>query len=162
MREYLRRHASEGWIIDLTPEGQTPDVPTRIFPGVRQPLAIGLFVRIPDTSDQSPATIHHRTIGGRQAENFAALHALNLDDDGWRDARTGWPEPLAPAAIGGWDTYPALSDLLPWYSPGIFPTRTWVYAPNAETLRRRWNELMSEADPRVQSSLFKEGRDATM
>lgn len=45
MRDYLRRHASEGWIIDLTPEGQTPEVPTRIFPGVRQPLAIGLFVR---------------------------------------------------------------------------------------------------------------------
>src|SRR5699024_6076279 len=44
-RQYLREHASEGWIIDLTPEGQTPDVPTRIFPGVRQPLAIGLFIR---------------------------------------------------------------------------------------------------------------------
>ena len=162
MREYLRRHASEGWIIDLTPEGQTPDVPTRIFPGVRQPLAIGLFVRTPDTSDQFPATIHHRTISGRQAEKFAVLEAVRLDDDGWRDARTGWTEPLTPAAIGGWDAYPALSDLLPWYSPGIFPTRTWVYAPNAETLRTRWNNLMGETDPKLQSELFKEGRDATM
>src|SRR5699024_562251 len=47
MRQYLRKYASEGWIIDLTPEGQTPDVPTRIFPGVRQPLAIGMFIRKP-------------------------------------------------------------------------------------------------------------------
>ena len=35
MREYLRRTCSAGWIIDLTPEGQTPPVPTRVFPGVR-------------------------------------------------------------------------------------------------------------------------------
>jgi len=162
MREYLRRHASDGWIIDLTPEGQTPDVPTRIFPGVRQPLAIGLFLRTPDTSDQVPATIRYRAVSGRQADKFAALAAIGLDDEDWRDARSGWTEPLTPAAAGGWDTYPALSDLMPWYSPGVFPTRTWVYGPSAETLRRRWNALMGEANPQVQSELFKEGRDATM
>lgn len=162
MREYLRRHASEGWIIDLTPEGQTPDIPTRIFPGVRQPLAIGLFVRAPETSDQFPAAIHYRVISGRQADKFAALAAIRLDDDDWRDARTGWGDPLTPAAAGGWDTYPALSDLMPWYSPGVFPTRTWVYAPNAETLRQRWRTLMGESDPQAQAELFKQGRDATM
>ncbi|MDQ2873387.1 MAG: N-6 DNA methylase [Actinomycetota bacterium] len=162
MREYLRRHASDGWIIDLTPEGQTPDVPTRIFPGVRQPLAIGMFLRTPGASDQFPATIRYRAVSGRQAAKFAALAAISLDDNGWRETRTGWTEPLTPAAAGGWDTYPALSDLMPWYSPGIFPTRTWVYGPNAETLRRRWHTLMGEADPQAQSELFKVGRDATM
>ena len=162
MREYLRRHASEGWIIDLTPEGQTPDVPTRIFPGVRQPLAIGLFLRTPDASDQFPAAIRYRSVSGRQTDKFAALAGIRLDDDGWREARTGWTEPLTPAAAGGWDTYPALSDLMPWYSPGVFPTRTWVYAPNAETLRRRWQTVMGESDPKIQSQMFKEGRDATM
>jgi len=162
MRGYLRRHASEGWIIDLTPEGQTPDIPTRIFPGVRQPLAIGLFLRTPDTSDQFPATVHYRSLSGRQADKFAALATIRLDDDDWRDTRTGWTEPLTPAATGGWDTYPALSDLMLWYSPGVFPTRTWVYAPNAETLRKRWHTLMGESDPKIQSQMFKEGRDATM
>lgn len=162
MREYLRRHASEGWIIDLTPEGQTPDIPTRIFPGVRQPLAIGLFLRTPDASDQVPATIHYRSVSGRQADKFAALATIRLDDGSWRDARTGWTESLTPAATGGWDTYPALSDLMPWYSPGVFPTRTWVYAPNAETLRRRWHSLLGESDHTIQSKMFKEGRDATM
>jgi Type ISP C-terminal specificity domain/N-6 DNA Methylase len=164
MREYLRRHASEGWIIDLTPEGQTPDVPTRIFPGVRQPLAIGLFLRTPEASDQFPATIRYRSVSGRQADKFAALAAIRLDDEeGWRDARSGWTDPLTPAADGGWDTYPALSDLMPWYSPGVFPTRTWVYGPNAETLRNRWDKLMGETDaPEAQSEMFKEGRDATM
>src|SRR5665647_441731 len=60
MRKYLRTHASEGWVIDLTPEGQRPDVPTRIFPGVQQPLAIGLFVRRPDTDPDLPAVILDR------------------------------------------------------------------------------------------------------
>ena len=128
MREYLRRHASEGWIIDLTPEGQTPDVATRIFPGVRQPLAIGLFVRAPDVSTDVPATIRYRALEGRQAAKFTALAAVTLDDDGWREVRTGWRAPLTPAAAGQWDSFPALSDVFPWYSPGVFPTRTWVYA----------------------------------
>jgi hypothetical protein len=162
MREYMRRHASYGWIIDLTPEGQTPDIPTRIFPGVRQPLAIGLFVRTPDASDQFPATIRYRSVSGLQADKFAALAAIRLDDDGWREARSGWTEPLTPAATGGWDTYPALSDLMPWYSPGVFPTRTWVYAPNADTLRKRWKTLMAETDPEVQADMFKRTRDASM
>ncbi|MGH8921942.1 MAG: type ISP restriction/modification enzyme, partial [Actinomycetes bacterium] len=161
MRDYLRRHASEGWIIDLTPEGQTPDVPTRIFPGVRQPLAIGLFVRATDVRDDVPARIRYRSLHGKQADKFAALSAVRLDDHGWRDVRTGWTDPLTPASAGRWDTYPTLSDLLPWYSPGIFPTRTWVYAPNAETLRQRWNTLIGEGDPKTQSAMFKE-RDATM
>lgn len=163
MREYLRRHASEGWIIDVTPEGQTPDIPTRIFPGVRQPLAIGIFVRKPDTSDQFPAVIHYRSVSGSQHEKFADLAAITLDGTGWRAARTGWTEPLTPAADSQWDTFPALSDLMPWYSPGVFPTRTWVYAPDPETLRRRWRTLLSESDPAVQSAMFKETqRDATL
>jgi predicted helicase len=163
MREYIRRHASEGWIIDVTPEGQTPDVPTRIFPGVRQPLAIGIFVRRPDTSDQFPATIHYRSVSGSQQQKFAALARITLDDTGWREARTGWTDPLTPAAASRWDTFPALSDLMPWYSPGVFPTRTWVYAPDPETLRRRWRILLSEKDPSTQSEMFKETQgDATL
>jgi hypothetical protein len=162
MREYLRRYASDGWIIDLTPEGQTPDIPTRIFPGVRQPLAIGLFLRTADTSDQVPAKIRYRAVVGQQADKFAALATIGLDGDEWREARSGWTEPLTPAAAGGWDTYPALSDLMPWYSPGIFPTRTWIYGPNADTLRKRWNKLRTETDLEAQAEMFKRTRDATM
>jgi hypothetical protein len=162
MREYLRRRCSEGWIIDLTPEGQTPDVPTRIFPGVRQTLAIGLFVRKADTSTDIPATIHYRALTGRQTDKFTALAKTRLDDDGWRDCRTGWTAPLTPAADGQWDQYPALADLFPWYSPGVFPTRTWVYAPSAEILKRRWRRLVSETDPTQKAELFKVGRDANL
>ncbi|SCE91510.1 N-6 DNA Methylase [Micromonospora coriariae] len=162
MREYLRRYASEGWIIDLTPEGQTPDIPTRIFPGVRQPLAIGIFVRTADATRDKPALIHHRSLTGRRADKLAALAEAQLDDDGWRDCRTEWDAPLTPAATSSWDTYPALADLMPWYSPGLFPTRTWVYAPSREVLKRRWAMLVGETDRQRKAELFKEGRDANL
>ncbi|UQU65093.1 N-6 DNA methylase [Couchioplanes caeruleus] len=162
MREYLRRHASEGWIIDLTPEGQTPDIPTRIFPGVRQPLAIGIFVRAAGTSRDKPALIHHRSLTGRRADKLAAMAEMQLDDDAWRDCRTEWDAPLTPAAAGSWDTYPALDDLMPWYSPGLFPTRTWVYAPSRDVLSRRWAMLVGETDPQRKAEMFKEGRDANL
>ncbi|MET8118813.1 type ISP restriction/modification enzyme [Micromonospora sp. NPDC005291] len=162
MREYLRRHASEGWIIDLTPEGQTPDIPTRIFPGVRQPLAIGIFVRTADATRDKPALIHHRSLTGRRADKLAALAEVQLDDDGWRDCRTEWESSLTPAAASSWDTYPALDDLMPWYSPGLFPTRTWVYAPSRDVLRRRWAKLIGETDRERKAELFKEGSDANL
>lgn len=162
MREHLRRHASEGWVIDLTPEGQTPDVPTRVFPGVRQPLVIGLFVRRPDADPEAPATIHYRALTGRQNEKFSQLAALQLDDADWREVRAGWTDPFTPAAAGRWDQWPSLADVMPWYSPGVFPTRTWVYAPDPDTLRQRWHEVLSETDPARQALLFKVGRDATL
>jgi hypothetical protein len=108
MREYLRQYASEGWIIDCTPEGQTPDIPTRIFPGVRQPLAIGIFVRHADADTSRPAHLRHRSLTGKRADKFAALAASQLDDDGWRDCRTDWTAPLTPATTSQWDTYHAL------------------------------------------------------
>lgn len=141
MREYLRRNSSEGWIIDLTPEGQRPDVPTRIFPSVQQPLAIGLFIRKPETSDQFPAEIRYRAIGGLRQEKFDKLSSVRLGDGGWRGVRDSWIAPLTPSSETGWDGYPALEDLLPWTSPGVKPNRTWVYAPSIDILNDRWNML---------------------
>ncbi|MGW3984298.1 type ISP restriction/modification enzyme [Streptomyces mirabilis] len=162
MRAYLRRYASEGWIIDCTPEGQTPDIPTRIFPGVRQPLAVGIFVRRAGTDNATPARIRHRALTGRRADKFAALAATGLDDDGWRDCRTDWTAPLTPASTSQWDTYPALDAFLPWYSPGVFPTRTWVYAPSGGVLKRRWSQLIGEDKRERKARLLKEGRDANL
>jgi hypothetical protein len=43
MRAHMRRVASEGWLIDLSPEGKQAPVKTRLFPTVQTPLMIGLF-----------------------------------------------------------------------------------------------------------------------
>ena len=158
MREYLRRHASHGWIIDLTPEGQTPDVPTRIFPGVRQPLCIGLFIRKPNTGTDTPAVMKYAALTGKQAEKYDSLSKLKLESPIWRPVRSEWTAPFTPAALSHWDDYPALDDLMPWYSPGVFPARTWIYSPSPDLLRRRWASLISAADA-DKAELFKEGSE---
>lgn len=160
MREYLRRRASEGWVIDLTPEGQQPPVNTRVFPGVQQPLAIGLFVRRADAEPKTAATIHSAAVRGVQRDKFAELAGLRLDGPGWRDCRSDWTAPFTPAADTGWDEFPALNDLFPWTAPGIKPNRTWVYAPSADVLAERWNRLIGEPDTARKRQLFKETRDA--
>jgi hypothetical protein len=161
MREYLRRTASEGWIIDLTPEGQTPDVPTRIFPGVRQPLAIGLFVREPDTDTEKPAVIRYRSVSGLQQDKFNTLAKITMDDDGWWLTRDGWTAPFLPRPSSTWDAYPAMDDLMPWTSPCVKGNRRWPYAPSVTILTDRWNTLRS-APMSEKRTLFKETRDRTI
>lgn len=164
MRRYLRRACDEGWIIDLTPEGMRPDVATRIFPGVQQTLAIGIFVRrSPDTPSTEPARIRYRAVHGRRAEKYAALAAMTLDGDGWADTRSA-PDtaPFTPAHALGWDDYPALSDLLPVTSPGVKANRGWVFAPRTETLAERWTHLVASDTPEQMRLRFKETRDRTL
>jgi Type ISP C-terminal specificity domain/Uncharacterized protein conserved in bacteria (DUF2188)/N-6 DNA Methylase len=162
MRKYLRETCTDGWIIDLSPEGQSPDGATRVFLGVRQPLAIGLFVRKPNTARDTPATIHYTSVHGRRADKYAALAGISLDSEGWREARQAWTSPFTPAAEGSWDEYPALGDLLPWTAPGVKANRTWVYAPSASILKERWLAVVSEDDLNTKSLLFKETRDSKL
>lgn len=160
MREYLRRHASEGWVIDVSPEGHRPDVATRVFPGVQQTLSIGIFVRRRDTDRDTPAPVHYVALAGRRADKYAALTELRLDSGQWRDARTGWTAPFTPAAESAWDDFPAVHDLMPWAAPGVKPNRTWVYGPHPSVLQKRWNALAAATDVDEQRRLFKESRDA--
>ncbi|MGC0379063.1 type ISP restriction/modification enzyme [Streptomyces sp. SAI-229] len=159
MRDYLRRTCDEGWVINLSPEGQRSDVATRVFPHVAQPLSICVFVRRADHDATRPARIHYRALHGRRAEKFAQLRAAGLDDDGWRDAHTQGVRPFTPAALSGWEEYPALDALFPWGSPGCKTNRSWVTSPHPSVLQRRWARLGGEQDPEVKAVLFKETRD---
>jgi hypothetical protein len=161
MRSYLRRMCDEGWIIDVTPEGMQPEVATRLFPGVQQPLAIGIFVRSATESD-APAVVHYTAIHGRRQDKFEALSKLRIDGAGWQTARNGWTDPFTPAGEDGWDNYPALNDLFPVTAPGVKTNRGWVYAPRLETLRARWTRLVTENDLARRAELFKETRDRTL
>lgn len=159
MREYLRRNTSEGWIIDVSPEGQRPEVATRIFPGVQQPLAIALFTRTPDCDRDTPAAIHYTAVHGRRAKKYQQLVDLTLTGSQWRQARTKWQAPLTPAADTDWDDYPALNDLLPWSVPGVKANRNWVSAPAPAVLKGRLKALVAESNPSEMSRLFKDTRD---
>lgn len=158
MREYLRRTADEGWIINLSPEPHQPAVNTRVFPGVQHRLCIGVFVRYGEPRLGTPADIHHLTVSGLQDEKFIRLEHITLDDPEWMDCPTGWQEQLLPNPTESWRSYPLLGDLMPWAAPGVKPNRTCVYAPTPDTLRRRWNRLVL-APRKDKARLFKETRD---
>ncbi|MDX8052476.1 type ISP restriction/modification enzyme [Lentzea sp. BCCO 10_0798] len=159
MRQYLRRTADEGWIIDLSPEEHRADTSTRIFPVTQHKICIGIFVRAGDPQPETPATVHYQALPGTQAEKFAALAELSLDS-GWSDCSTGWQAALRPSD-DAWETYPALGDLMPWQQPGITPNRNWVHAPDADTLFERWARLV-HADKAEKPALFKETQDRTV
>ncbi len=57
MRDYLRRTATEVWVIDCTPEGHQPEMNTRIFQGVQQPVCIVMVARVGPTDGETPAKV---------------------------------------------------------------------------------------------------------
>lgn len=162
MREYIRRHCTEGWIIDCSPEGLRPSVNTRFFPAVQHPLAISIFLRKPDNDPDVPAALHYTSLHGRQAEKFRQLQAVRIDDFEWTPVRDDWTAPFTAAAAGEWDSYPGIGDLFSWLSGGIKPNRNWVFAPSVETLTSRWMELISSDDKARKATLFKETSDSSL
>ncbi|MFB9238382.1 type ISP restriction/modification enzyme [Plantactinospora siamensis] len=158
MREYLRRQADWGWIIDLSPEGHQPDVSTRVFPEVQQPLCIGVFGRHGTADADAPAQVRYIEISGAREAKFDQLRLLSPASGRWLDCPTTWPAPFRPASVAKWNDCVPLADLMPWQSPGITPNRTWVYAPDAATLRERWRRLAMAA-PQDRAALMKETGD---
>lgn len=154
MREYLRRMADEIWVVDCSPEGHQPEVNTRIFQGVQQPVCIVLASRSPKADPEAPAAVRFRAlpVGHRQSK-FEALGGLTLNTDGWAECPTNWRAPFLPESAGAWSTYPALDDLFAYNGSGVMPGRTWIIAPDAESLRRRWQALI-EAPDNLKEVLF--------
>lgn len=159
MREYLRRTCTEGWIIDLTPERKQPPVSTRFFPGVQQELAVSLFVRRRGEDAETMAPVHYTALGGSREDKLRQLRGLRIGGPGWSTARADPRAPFTPASMSGWDGFPALGALMPWSEPGVNPNRTWVFDPDPEKLKERWERLMNEPDPQARRLLLKETRD---
>jgi hypothetical protein len=70
MRDDLRRTCSDIWVIDCSPEGHLPDVPTRIFQGVQQPVCIVLAARTLGKDGRNPRVCGFtccRRSGGRKS-----------------------------------------------------------------------------------------------
>ncbi|WP_206738652.1 type ISP restriction/modification enzyme [Streptomyces sp. M3] len=164
MREYLRRTCDEGWVINLSPEGQRADVATRVFPGVAQPLAICIFVRkaTVEGGERRTARVHYRSVAGRRDEKFRQLRTIELDDKGWRDTHADGVRPFTPSTQSGWEEFPALDSVFQWGSPGVKSNRSWVSSPSPETLRRRWVRLVRETDSQSKAELFKTTPDRTL
>ncbi|MFI6123638.1 type ISP restriction/modification enzyme [Streptomyces sp. NPDC051064] len=64
------------------------------------------------------------------------------------------------AGAGGSDALPLLDDLMPWSVRSLRPGRPWVTAPDASSLRARW-DLLARAEGAEQERLFRPSRSRT-
>lgn len=160
MRKYIRETCSNGWIIDISPEGKMPPAKNAVFK-IETPVAIAIFIRSGKTTNMAPAEIKHITLHGTRKEKFEQLATLSLDDARWLPVRSGWTDTFTPKTSDSWDAMPAANDLFPWNTTGVTSNRSWVYSPSAETLEFRFNNLVQEPDVSKKGELMKSTRDST-
>jgi hypothetical protein len=155
MRAELRRDCDEIWIIDCSPEGHQADVPTRIFEQVQQPVCIVLASRGSDASRDTSAQVRFRSLSpGPRREKFAELSRISLDGGGWRDCPTDGRGPFLPEHMGEWSDFVPLENLLNDGGLGVMTGRTWVIAPDQQSLQQRWAALIGDRDSARRADLF--------
>ncbi|MBZ5507894.1 MAG: N-6 DNA methylase [Acidobacteriia bacterium] len=154
MRDYLRRTCDDIWVIDCSPEGHQPEVNTRIFQGVQQPVCIVLASRSSGNVSTNPAGVLFRSLpGGHRVEKFKALAEITLGGKEWIECPSDWRAPFLPASRGAWAAYPNLEELFVYNGSGVMPGRTWIIAPDVNSLERRWKKLV-QAAPEDKEVLF--------
>jgi hypothetical protein len=159
MREYLRRRTDRGWVVDLSAEGHRPDVPTRVFPSVQQPLSIAIFASSGSASKDKVSDIRFRSLSGTREQKFTQLDNLELSSEAWEEvANAPLGAPLLPTSDASWLQAPLLGDVMPWATLGVKTNRNWVSAPTAELLRSRWLSLQGASED-VKPRLMKETAD---
>ena len=155
MRADLRAEADEIWVIDCSPEGHQPPVPSRIFQGVQQPVCIVMALRKRRTASPQPARVRYRTLDGKTREDkFSAFDGISLEDDGWVACSDEPRASFLPKATGAWKDFVPLEDLFADSSSGVLPHRMWVIAPDRQSLEDRWDALVREPSSARKEVLF--------
>ena len=165
MRSDLRRDCDEIWVIDCSPEGHQPEVATRIFQGVQQPICIVLASRSPENDPKVPARVRFRAlVPGAREEKFKELATVSIADSDWRIAALEWRAPFLPEFSGGWADFAPLDAVIEDSGSGVMPGRTWIIAPDARSLRDRWNTLLAIKNETQRATWFHphEGGDRTI
>lgn len=165
MRMELRRDCSDIWVIDCTPEGHQPEVPTRIFQGVQHPVCIVVAARKKGKDRTTPARLHVRRLAtGPRKNKFTELEAITLAGSGWSVGPSDWRAPFLAEAKAEWAGFPAIEALFEYDGSGAMPGRTWIIAPDVATLNARWAKLVKEKNAEVKEALFypHEGGDKTL
>jgi hypothetical protein len=155
MRADLRASCSDIWVIDCSPEGHQPEVASRIFQGVQQPVCITIAARKRSKDEKTAAKVRYVALPeGRREVKFVALDGLSLTSPGWVECPSGWRAPFLPAATGQWAEFPALKEFFVYDGSGVMAGRTWVIAPDQASLVERWKGLTGEKDTERKELLF--------
>ena len=147
MRDDLRRTCSDIWVIDCSPEGHQPDVPTRIFQGVQQPVCIVLAARTLGKNESKPAHVRFRALPkGKREEKFAALAALSLDTKDWIDCPADWRAPFLPELVGNGRILRRCASFSATTARASCPAERGSSRLTRKRLESRWERLVKEKD----------------
>ena len=165
MRKVMRQQFDEIWVIDLGGDGRGTRQNDNVFDGVLTSVAIAVGIRLPDQDAASrsttPAEVRYRSVTGTRDEKYTALDGfkvLDSSDDAWAVSSSDWEDPFLPAGTEDFDTWPLLTDLMPWRETGTHFYRSWPIAESAAVLQDRWDRLVA-AQPEERPALLKESRD---
>lgn len=139
----------------------------RVIPlqGVQHPVCIVLAARKKGKDRAISARLHVRQLtSGPRKDKFAELDAITLSGPGWANGPSDWRAPFLAEAKDEWARFPALDALFEYNGSGVMPGRTWVIAPDAQSLTDRWARLVHEKDTKTKEALFypHEGGDKTL
>ena len=156
MREHMRRVCDEIWILDLGGDSRGTRKSENVF-NIQTPVAIAVAMRKGASSRNQPAKVRYARIDGSRDDKFNALNEI-ADFTGveWEDCPDAWQASFTPAGTGEYFSWPLLTDLMPWQHSGMQAKRTWPIAPDADTLKRRWEGLLNADDRAV---AFRESSD---
>lgn len=156
-RSDLRASCGDIWVIDCTPEGHQSEQKTRVFTGVAQPVCIVLAARSTAKAADQQARVHYRDLplgefGGPKSK---ALRTMTLAE-GWEELPQGWRDPFRPPGTADWLSNPLLEQFFGYRGKGVLPGRGWVIAPDEQTLKDRWKELLTANPTERKAELFAE------
>ena len=155
MREQMRRQCDEIWILDLGGEGRGTHQSENVF-DIQTPVAIAVTFRAREAKTDTPARVHYAQIEGTRDEKLAVLDDIaGFSTVEWQECLDDWLSPFRPPSVGDYFAHPLLTDLMPWQQSGVKAGRTWVVAPEIETLSKRWRILL-QAEGEGRKNLFKD------
>ena len=155
MREHMRRQCDQIYILDLGGEGRGPRKSENVF-AIQTPVAIAIALRTKEAETKTPAQVFFHRLEGTRAEKLAQLDEIDSPVGiEWQSCPNDWNAPFLPAGEGAFFDWPLLTDLMPWQRSGVMAGRTWVVAPQKETLSHRWRTLL-HAEGEERTYLFKE------
>ena len=155
MREHMRRQCDEIWILDLGGEGQGTNQSENVF-AIQTPVAVVVAFRASEAKLDIPARVHYARVEGTCQEKLTLLDGITgFSSVEWQECQDGWLSPFRPPGEGDYFANPLLTDLMPWQQSGVKAGRTWVIAPEIQTLHGRWRDLL-QAKGEGRRSLFKD------
>ncbi len=158
MRTWLRDRASAISVYDLAGDMKTKTSGDEPVFAIQIPVAITVA-----SSLVRSAKVHEsysRLVGTRE-DKFKSLLGGHINFE-IVESETASGEVFGGSGDKLWSCLPSLVDIMPWNGQGMIASRTWVYAPDIETLQQRWKELIEEQRPKEKKILFKESKNANL